>query len=108
MEPGSIEKLKFDKRLRLRQGWSSKQETDKYLEALPDVSEKIAVESDEPEAEADAQTASETDAPDALPTAAPDISGGVAAGASETQQATGVGLAEDSGDSSSAPPFKEV
>ena len=47
MEPGSLEKLQYDKRLRLRNGWISKEETQSYIDALPDVSDKIAVEEEE-------------------------------------------------------------
>ncbi len=47
MERGSLEKLQYDKRLRLRNGWISKEETQSYIDALPDVSDKIAVEEEE-------------------------------------------------------------
>ncbi len=47
MERGSLEKLKFDKRLRRRQGWVSDRDIEDHLKSLPDVSDKIAVESDE-------------------------------------------------------------
>lgn len=52
MERGSLEKLQYDKRLRLRNGWISKEETQSYIDALPDVSDKIAVEEEitEPDA----------------------------------------------------------
>mgnify|MGYP006966872466 CR=1 FL=1 len=47
MERGSLEKLQYDKRLRLRNGWISEEETQRYIDALPDVSDKIAVEEEE-------------------------------------------------------------
>ena len=50
MEQGSIAKLKFDNRLSRRKGWLSNEEEKTYLEALPDVADKIATpEDDEPE-----------------------------------------------------------
>ena len=47
MERGSLEQLLHDKRLRLRNGWISKEETESYLASLPDVSDKIAVANEE-------------------------------------------------------------
>ena len=50
MEQGSIAKLKYDNRLSRRKGWLSNEEEKAYLEALPDVADKIAMpEDDEPE-----------------------------------------------------------
>lgn len=54
MERGSLEKLQYDKRLRLRNGWISKEETQSYIDALPDVSDKIAVKEEEEITEPDA------------------------------------------------------
>ncbi len=54
MERGSLEKLQYDKRLRLRNGWISKEETQSYIDALPDVSDKIAVEEEAEITEPDA------------------------------------------------------
>jgi hypothetical protein len=48
MEPGSLDKLQYDKRLRLRKGWVSTDETESHLESLPDVSDKIATSDEEP------------------------------------------------------------
>jgi len=53
MNRDSIEKLKIDRRLIHRRGWISNSELQKQLEALPDVSDKIAPPEDsEDEAEA--------------------------------------------------------
>lgn len=52
MERGSLEKLQYDKRLRLRNGWISKAQEQSYIDALPDVSDKIFIEEEEePEAQ---------------------------------------------------------
>ena len=48
MDPKSIERLKLDRRLVRRKNWISKDELEKELEALPDVSHKVATEEDEP------------------------------------------------------------
>lgn len=49
MDRRSTQKLKLDKRLIRRRGWIDREELDKELEALPDVSHKIAVPEPEPE-----------------------------------------------------------
>ncbi|MCH7598532.1 MAG: hypothetical protein IH973_02150 [Myxococcales bacterium] len=52
MERGSLEQLQYDKRLRLRNGWISKAQEQSYIDALPDVSDKIFIEEEEePEAQ---------------------------------------------------------
>jgi hypothetical protein len=105
MERGSLDKLKFDKRLRLRHGWSADAETENYLAALPDVSDKIAVETDEPETE----SVSETDAPPASIVAPGEQSLGESSSSAGEIQAVSVDTgSEDPGNSTSAPPFKEV
>jgi hypothetical protein len=43
----SIEQLKFDRRLVRRKNWISEDELKRELEALPDVSHKVATEDDE-------------------------------------------------------------
>ncbi len=88
MERGSLEKLKFDKRLQLRRGWVSEQDTSGHIESLPDVSDKIAVESaDQPDDERDVEPVAE------VASASPEV-------------------ADDFGDRPadplSPPPFKEV
>ena len=63
MEQGSIAKLKFDNRLSRRKGWLSNEEEKTYLEALPDVADKIATpEDDEPEEVAEQVEAAPEDA----------------------------------------------
>ena len=54
MERGALEKLQYDKRLRLRNGWISTEDADRYLDDLPDVSDKIYVEEDEPDEQVEA------------------------------------------------------
>jgi len=46
MNRRSMERLKLDKRLTRRRGWITKEEYERQLAALPDVSDKVA----EPEA----------------------------------------------------------
>jgi hypothetical protein len=49
MDRKSIHKLKLDKRLIRRRGWISAEELERELEALPDVSDKIAEPEPEPQ-----------------------------------------------------------
>lgn len=58
MERGSMEKLKFDKRLARRRGWLNSDESKAYADALPDVADKCWVEEDEAEDDLEAATAS--------------------------------------------------
>ncbi len=44
----SIEQMKFDRRLVRRKEWITRDELEKRLEALPDVSHKIAPDDDAP------------------------------------------------------------
>ncbi len=46
MKAGSLENLKFDKRLERRKGWVSDEERAAALENLPDASHKIAADED--------------------------------------------------------------
>ena len=48
MDHKSMEQLKLDRRLVRRRNWISKEELEKGLEALPDVSHKIARDDDAP------------------------------------------------------------
>lgn len=59
MNKESLEKLRFDLRLRHRRGWVSADEYSKELESLADVSDKIAP----PDEEGDAGDALETESP---------------------------------------------
>ena len=52
MNREAMEKLRLDRRLINRRGWVSKAELEKNLEALPDVSHKIAPSEDEELSEA--------------------------------------------------------
>lgn len=113
MERDSLDKLKFDKRLRLRHGWSADQQTKDYLDALPDVSGKIAVESDEPASQSATQSVSQPAALEQPQAAAAAISGnqplgGMSSAASEPPAAPADGQGDGLGDRLSAPPFKEV
>ena len=58
MNRDSIRMLKTDRRLIHRRGWISKTELQKQLDALPDVSDKIAPP-DDPEEEGEARTGAE-------------------------------------------------
>ena len=49
MNREAMEKLRLDRRLINRRGWVSKAELEKNLEALPDVSDKIAPRDEEEE-----------------------------------------------------------
>jgi hypothetical protein len=42
MDPKSMERLKFDRRLIRRRNWISKDELERELAALPDASDKVA------------------------------------------------------------------
>ncbi len=102
MERGSLEKLKFDKRLRTRRGWVADQEIEDHLESLPDLSDKIAVESEESTEQFTEQSTQQQEAPAATPSEA------MASGVGEP----GVVPADEFGDRPvdplSPPPFKEV
>jgi hypothetical protein len=52
MNREATEKLRLDRRLIQRRGWISRDEREKLLEELPDVSHKIAPPEDEQPAEA--------------------------------------------------------
>lgn len=52
MDNESIEKLRFDSRLVQRRGWVTPEQLQQELESLPDVSDKIRVVEEEPEAPA--------------------------------------------------------
>jgi len=58
MNNDSTRKLKVDRRLIHRRGWISKNELQKQLDALPDVSDKIAAP-DESEGEGETQSSAE-------------------------------------------------
>jgi hypothetical protein len=58
MNADSTRKLKTDRRLIHRRGWISKSELQKQLDALPDVSDKIAPP-DDSEGEGEALTGAE-------------------------------------------------
>ena len=48
MDRETISKLRLDRRLIQRRGWVSPEELEQALEALPDVSNKIAPKEEEP------------------------------------------------------------
>jgi hypothetical protein len=106
MERGSLEQLKFDKRLRTRQGWVADQEIEDHLESLPDVSDKIAVESEESAEDSTEQFTEQFTEQQEAPAATP--SEAMASGVGEP----GVVPADEFGDRPvdplSPPPFKEV
>jgi len=49
MDRKSVEKLRLDRRLASRRGWIAADELARELEALPDVSDKVAEPEPEPE-----------------------------------------------------------
>jgi hypothetical protein len=107
MERGSLDKLKFDKRLRRREGWSGEEETQSYIDSLPDVSDKIALESDEPESQADSEAAEESTQAAEQPQAAQAVA--LDANLDANLEATpGDGSGDEAGGSLSPPSFKEV
>lgn len=69
MKPGSLENLKFDKRLTRRRGWISDEDQAANLAALPDVSDKITTGdeagADEESGEENLESVSEAPAPTA-------------------------------------------
>ena len=75
MNREAMEKLRLDRRLINRRGWVSKAELEKNLEALPDVSDKIAPREDEEEpskaAPADETVSDAADGQGAAPEALP-------------------------------------
>lgn len=126
MEQESLDKFKFDNRLRRRNGWLSDEESSTYIDALPDVADKAASPEDEvPEVAPPAEPA--TPAFEALPPAPevpatpaftpapeipapatapeiPEVSTGVATEIPTTGEATD----ERQADPLSPPPFKEL
>lgn len=58
MERGSLDKLKYDNRLRRRQGWIDTRDDEAYLAELPDVGAKVHV------AEEDSPPVAASEAPD--------------------------------------------
>lgn len=111
MERGSLDKLKFDKRLRRRDGWSGEEETQSHLDSLPDVSDKIALESDEPESQADSEAAEESTQAAKQPQAAQAVALDVDREANleaNLEAPPGDGSGDEAGGSLSPPSFKEV
>lgn len=41
MDRDSLDRLRFDRRLQSRRGWIAPEELERYLESLPDVSDKL-------------------------------------------------------------------
>lgn len=110
MERGSLEKLKFDKRLRRRQGWVSDRDIEDHLKSLPDVSDKIAVESDE-SAEESAEQSTEQSIEQSIEqqaAAAATPSEGMARGVAEPGAMPADEFGDRPVDPLSPPPFKEV
>lgn len=114
MERGSLEKLKFDKRLRRRQGWVSDRDIEDHLKSLPDVSDKIAVESDE-SAEESAEQSTEQSIEQSMEqsieqqaAAAATPSEGMARGVAEPGAMPADEFGDRPVDPLSPPPFKEV
>ena len=59
MDRKSTKKLRMDRRLADRKNWISSTELEKELNALPDVSHKIAESQEEPESRIESETAHE-------------------------------------------------
>jgi len=64
MDRESVDRLRFDRRLERRRGWVENADKQAYLEALPDVSEKMTRGLDEPEDSNEPGAAHETPAAD--------------------------------------------
>lgn len=104
MDRRSVENMKFDRRLIGRRGWISEKDLQRELSALPDVSDKVA--SDDPDSEAEADMATESRAPSAE-SASSTPSGPSAGGATPVAPDTGTAAAiagvPDDGAGSSGP-----
>ena len=64
MDRKSIDQMKFDRRLVRRKDWITRDELEKRLEALPDVSDKVATDDDAPSDSADSADPAEVDKPE--------------------------------------------
>ena len=68
MDKESVERLRFDRRLKRRSGWIEETDHQVYLDALPDVSEKMTTCANEDTGTGEA-AAESTSAPTAAPVA---------------------------------------
>ena len=68
MDKESVERLRFDRRLKRRSGWIEETDHQVYLDALPDVSEKMTTCANEETGTGEA-AAESTSAPAAAPVA---------------------------------------
>lgn len=68
MDKESVERLRFDRRLKRRSGWIEETDHQVYLDALPDVSEKMTTCANEDTGTGEA-AAESTSAPAAAPVA---------------------------------------
>ncbi len=64
MDRESMKRLRLDRRLIRRRGWVSKEDLERELTALPDVSHKIAPVVDEPSASLEQTEALPSDSPE--------------------------------------------
>ena len=71
MDRKSVERLRFDRRLKRRSGWLSAADEEAYLASLPDVSDKMTTIAEEEEKTAEEKAASPTQADEGRPPAAP-------------------------------------
>lgn len=64
MDRASVERLRFDRRLKTRTGWLGQQEEESYLSSLPDVTDKMTTCAEEEDlAEAEAEQAASAPPP---------------------------------------------
>ena len=71
MDRESVERLRFDRRLRRRSGWLSAADEEAYLASLPDVSDKMTTIAEEEEKAAEEKAAATDPAGESRPAMAP-------------------------------------
>ncbi len=75
MDKESVERLRFDRRLKRRSGWISASDEEAYLASLPDVSDKMTTIAEEEEKAAEETVASPSAADEGQPSAAAPTAG---------------------------------
>ena len=105
MDKESVERLRFDRRLKRRSGWLSAADEEEYLSSLPDVSDKMTTCAEEEESAEDRSAAAESGPAEAsTPVAtagdfsAPNPFGSNAGGSSSTGAGLGSGFGGESGE----------
>ena len=98
MDRQSLERLRFDRRLRAREGWLDATKEEEFLAALPDVTEKMTTcAAEEDAAEAAAEEASPQRQPELEPQAPAPVAGDFSTQGSYTSAAPSSAPAVSSG-----------